>query len=76
MARSAWHQFTMAISFFHREHQKSGTIACGIGGADWPGKKEFGFSAHLTSLSGPSSPLANCVRRSMGTLRTAASYCR
>ena len=32
-------------------HQKSGTIACGIGGATTPGKKEFGLSAQLISSS-------------------------
>jgi hypothetical protein len=37
-----------------------------------PGKKEFGLSAHLISFRGPSGALANCTRRSIGTLRTAA----
>src|SRR5258708_37311939 len=56
-------------------HQKSGTIALGMGRADVPGKKELGLSAQLISRSGPSGALANCTRRSIGTFATAASYC-
>jgi hypothetical protein len=65
------------LFLLHFEYrQKSDTSACGRGKDSVPGKKEFGLSAHRTSLSGPSAPLANWVRRSIGTWRTAASYCR
>jgi hypothetical protein len=64
---------SVAISFFNREHQKSGTTACGMGMAGMPAKKEFGFSAQIASVSGPSAGVANCARRSTGTLATAAS---
>src|SRR5450631_824531 len=57
-----------------RDHQKSGTTACGIGRADAPGKKELGLSAQIISVIGPSGALASCARRSIGTWRTAASY--
>jgi hypothetical protein len=57
-------------------HQKSGATACGTGRADVPGKKEFGLSAQISSVSGPSAALASWATRSIGSLRTAASYCR
>src|SRR5437588_7480337 len=41
-------------------HQKSGTSAFGIGRAAVPGKKEFGFWAQISSVSGPSGALASC----------------
>ena len=50
------------------KHQKSGATACGMGRAAMPGKKEFGFSAQIISVSGPSGALANCARRSIGNL--------
>jgi hypothetical protein len=59
-----------------RKHQKSGTTACGIGMAGIPTKKEFGFSAQIASVSGPSAGVANCARRSTGTLAAAASKSR
>src|SRR5215468_12150206 len=65
------------LSFFSLGPQKSGGTACGIGSAEMPGNlKELGLSAHRISTRGPSGALANCVRRSIGTRRTAASYCR
>jgi len=57
-------------------HQKSGVTACGMGSTDVPGKKEFGLSAQISSVSGPSGALANCAMREIPTWRTAASYCR
>jgi hypothetical protein len=38
-------------------HQKSGATACGTGRAVMPGKKEFGFSAQIISVSGPGWPI-------------------
>src|SRR5258708_3342848 len=67
---------TIAISFFNREPQKWGTTACGIAIAGWPTKKEFGFSAQIASVSGPSAGVANTARRSTGILATAASKSR
>ena len=62
---------------FHAAYvQKSGATACGTGRADVPGKKEFGLSAQISSVSGPSDALASCATRSIGSRRTAASYCR
>jgi hypothetical protein len=48
-------------------HQKSGATACGMGSADVPGKKEFGLSAQISSVSGPSGALANCAMRAIPT---------
>ena len=59
-----------------RAHQKSGTAAWGIGVVGMPGKNEFGFSAQIASVSGPSAGVASTARRSTGILATAASNSR
>src|SRR5215470_7275112 len=48
--------------------QKSGVTAFGTGSAGTLGKNEFGFSAQIASVSGPSGGVANCARRSTGIL--------